>query len=60
MSDSDVEMLDEASVDGFQVVPNDVVYEMQFQPLGSKKKGIKYTLKKGQSLPYTTNLSGIL
>ena len=59
MSDSDVEMLDEASVDGFQVVPNDIVY-MQFQPLGSKKKGIKYTLKKGQSLPYTTNLSGIL
>ena len=60
-SDSDCELkrVDSTKIKTYTFAPSDTDYKLKIKPLMEKKFALLYTLKKGQSLPYSPDLDGI-
>ena len=57
-SDSDCEYTRTSSVEGYKVAPRDQDFKIKIKPTNGKTKALLYTLKSGQSLPYSPELEG--
>ena len=57
-SDSDFEMVRVKSFQGHKFAPSDTDFSIIIKPKKSKKLGLMYTLKKGQTLPYAPIIEG--
>ena len=57
-SDSEIELKKASSLKGHKVAPRDIEFKLIFKPHEQDKFGLLYTLKQGETLPYSTELDG--